>query len=659
MIREWCEYMIGKALVEYFPPMKTCNKFTINMRPDIKYSRKMSEKSKSWFLTMKTEDPASNSGIISLFKGCVPYLPVIDDRHQKTPMFGDQGFFEWGHNVSFSRSGEENLVERLDGFVSIPQEWHKKKEDLLIYNKLYNLPNQTALPGTLQNIKNRFHHHKASKDITNFYACWDLMEVTTLSNLVALASEVSGLGLDTEDANITENAFKQIVSEVYARIDGLGKWLPAGSDHRGEVQPRVANGGGQSGHETQTTLENGSDRSSRNGVNVDFQSWLQGRTESQSGHQGREEYQPMLQDGTEQTDGHGEYQPRLHGHSESQSGPQGNEEYQLMVQDSTEQTDGRGEYQSRFQSCSESQSRPQDSEEYQPRSQGSTDHQSESEPQGNGEYQSRLQGPTESQSRPQGNGEYQQRLQGRTESQSRPLGSGGVGQHDQIEAEQDEMYNFHCDMLFSGVVQCAQKAATQHGACQALIAFWKNSMGLYHENGKIKYRKAAHMKLASASGVLGEKVMMDSIFNCLVNDQGLPNTNVEGDLKVEHQNLQFKTGLQNLAGNYTDQSIQRVAKAMNLTKELREKLVPQYKDSEEAVRKEVLGHRRADWSQQLRIVVEDIQSAAVYSRRPGRKMPGAPGFQRKVEFDFKGMNRFLKKYSKELDLYVEATFQSR
>ena len=32
-----------------------------------------------------------------------------------------------GHNVSFSRSKEENLVDRLDGLVSIPQEWHKKK----------------------------------------------------------------------------------------------------------------------------------------------------------------------------------------------------------------------------------------------------------------------------------------------------------------------------------------------------------------------------------------------------------------------------------------------------------------------------------------------------------------------------------------------------
>ena len=36
-----------------------------------------------------------------------------------------------GHNVSFSRSREEDLVERLDGLVSIPQEWHKKKVRIL------------------------------------------------------------------------------------------------------------------------------------------------------------------------------------------------------------------------------------------------------------------------------------------------------------------------------------------------------------------------------------------------------------------------------------------------------------------------------------------------------------------------------------------------
>ena len=62
------------------------------------------------------------------------------------------------------------------------------------------------------------------------------------------------------------------------------------------------------------------------------------------------------------------------------------------------------------------------------------------------------------------------------------------------------------------------------------------------------------------------KIKIDSTFNSLVNDQGLteiahsynqcfiflglPNTNVEGDLKVEHQNLAFKQGLLKLAGMF-------------------------------------------------------------------------------------------------------------
>ena len=41
------------------------------------------------------------------------------------------------------------------------------------------------------------------------------------------------------------------------------------------------------------------------------------------------------------------------------------------------------------------------------------------------------------------------------------------------------------DMIFSGVIQLAQKAATQHGACSALVSFWKNSMGSYHEMKKV------------------------------------------------------------------------------------------------------------------------------------------------------------------------------
>ena len=74
----------------------------------------------------------------------------------------------------------------------------------------------------------------------------------------------------------------------------------------------------------------------------------------------------------------------------------------------------------------------------------------------------------------------------------------------------------------------------------------------------------------------------------------MSNTNIEGDLKVEHQNLDFKTGLMNLSGkattiipfsylafypgNYTEDSLQRIAKSLVMTKLLKEKIVPQYKE---------------------------------------------------------------------------------
>ena len=92
--------------------------------------------------------------------------------------------------------------------------------------------------------------------------------------------------------------------------------------------------------------------------------------------------------------------------------------------------------------------------------------------------------------------------------------------------------------------------------------------------------------------------------------------------------------------------------------------------SDEPVTKEVLGHRKADWTKQLQIIVQDIQvlghlffylynknlsfkGAEVYREQRGRIMSGAPGYRRKTSHDFKGLDKFMKKYNKELDLYVQ------
>ena len=59
-----------------------------------------------------------------------------------------------------------------------------------------------------------------------------------------------------------------------------------------------------------------------------------------------------------------------------------------------------------------------------------------------------------------------------------------------------------------------------HFCCYTLYIRYHPYISFYIKSPQVKYRKCSHMKIASASGVLGEKVMIDSIYNSLVNDQG-------------------------------------------------------------------------------------------------------------------------------------------
>ena len=60
----------------------------------------------------------------------------------------------------------------------------------------------------------------------NFYATWDLMEICTLINLVAMASEESKHKIEEVDANLSKEAFLSLVDVIYQKLDTLKKWLP-------------------------------------------------------------------------------------------------------------------------------------------------------------------------------------------------------------------------------------------------------------------------------------------------------------------------------------------------------------------------------------------------------------------------------------------------
>ena len=187
------------------------------------------------------------------------------------------------------------------------------------------------MAGTLQNVRSSYQHNKASEDVKDFYASWNLMEVTTLINLIALVNKLTGLEIDSEDKDFHEDEFFKVVEDVFKELSCFTKW---------------------------------------------------------------------------------------------------------------------------------------------------------------------------------------------------------VDTKEQVTAPSDEVHKFHMQMLTSGLIQFSQKCATQFGDGEALIGFWKNSLSSYHDSKKWKYRIAAHMRIAAARGVFGEKIKVDSIHNCLINEQGLKNSNIDGDLKL-------------------------------------------------------------------------------------------------------------------------------
>ena len=47
---------------------------------------------------------------------------------------------------------------------------------------------------------------------------------------------------------------------------------------------------------------------------------------------------------------------------------------------------------------------------------------------------------------------------------------------------------------------------------------------------------------------------------------------------MEHINCEFKAALMNLCGNYSEDALYRIAKSLDITKCLQEKLIPQFVD---------------------------------------------------------------------------------
>ena len=73
--------------------------------PVITHASKKKAKSDVSVLSLSLEDPASNDGMIKISEKLVPFVPTYPSGvHQKTIVFGDQGYVERGNTLQIYAS---------------------------------------------------------------------------------------------------------------------------------------------------------------------------------------------------------------------------------------------------------------------------------------------------------------------------------------------------------------------------------------------------------------------------------------------------------------------------------------------------------------------------------------------------------------------------
>ena len=72
-------------------------------------------------------------------------------------------------------------------------------------------------------------------NVENFYATWNLVEVCTLTNLMALASELGNICFDDQTVDFSEDEFFTLVETIYEKVSLLRKWDPSEQEEHSDI----------------------------------------------------------------------------------------------------------------------------------------------------------------------------------------------------------------------------------------------------------------------------------------------------------------------------------------------------------------------------------------------------------------------------------------
>jgi L1 cell adhesion molecule like protein len=205
---------------------------------------------------------------------------------------------------------------------------------------------------------------------------------------------------------------------------------------------------------------------------------------------------------------------------------------------------------------------------------------------------------------------------------------------------EDKVYNYTHQVLVLLLLQMNHNNAINLGDGERVIRLYKFFYLYFKISNCPKYAYATLELLAQVNGLLTPRMAYSLTWNRFVNHQGHMYSNHPMDLDLEHDNKCFKNDICSYRGEITERSVNRVGRSVESTDEI----VGNY-DKKTAVRKPSGRHTQKSTTDDVMIIVEQLQDANVYDRIPGRCHNAFPDMKNDMldELDMSKFNGWVSK----------------
>ena len=212
----------------------------------------------------------------------------------------------------------------------------------------------------------------------------------------------------------------------------------------------------------------------------------------------------------------------------------------------------------------------------------------------------------------------------------------------------DDIFNYNCSLLTQGLLFMNFLDATSEGDGERSIRCWK--FFLLHfkeEKSTTKYSLEALYLLFQVYSLLPPAEAHSLVWNRTVNNKGGPGKNVALDLDLEHDNNDLKQPIKNLGPNVTEDAVRRISHGQQRSKTMLGCL-----DREILVKQRSGKHVSADYTKDLRMVVNSLTEELVFHQTPGRHYKCFTNFARDPlsRIDMSNLFQWINKHKKNIDL---------